>query len=128
LLSYAQGRIAEIEGKNNDAAEYYQNTISDGYNTAGIHYRLATTLKTLERYDEALKEYRKVLELDPNFSKSEDVKWMISKLSIPTDEELSTTNTEVTTTTTNTTTTTTNTGNTGTTSGGDKPSLDELDF
>lgn len=131
LLSYAQGRIAEIEGRQNEAVDYYKNTITSGYSTAGIHYRLANTLKALERYDEALKEYRKVLELDPNFSKAEDVKWMISKLSIPTDDELSMpANVTV-------DTSSASTGNSGTAANGtetkpgtgeNKPSLDELDF
>ncbi len=88
LISYADGRILELEGKFNDAISYYNQSIQGGYNTAAVHYRIANSLKSLEKYDEALKEYHKVLSIDPAFRKADDVKWIISKLTMPTDEDL----------------------------------------
>jgi len=134
-LLYAQGRLFELEGKFDDAIRHYHGAIGGGYNTATVHYRIANSLKSLEKYDEALREYQQVLSMDPAFKKADDVKWMISKLSMPTDEELGTGNSGGTTTTTTTTTATSSTGSSGTSSTGgsstgttSKPTLDDLDF
>jgi len=136
MLLYAEGRIFEIEGRFDSAIYSYNRAIGEGYNTAAIHYRIANSLKSLEKYDEALKEYQKVLVMDPGFKKAEDVKWMISKLSMPTDEELAAQ------TTTTATTGTAQTGTASSSSGGKtgqgtgstgtsstpRPTLDDLDF
>lgn len=129
-LLYAQGRLYELEGKFDEAVRNYHGAIGGGYNTANVHYRIANSLKSLEKYDEALREYQQVLSMDPSFKKADDVKWMISKLSMPTDEELGTTGSTAATTSTTTAATSTTGSSTGGASTGTttKPTLDDLDF
>jgi tetratricopeptide (TPR) repeat protein len=126
LISYAEGRILELEGNFNEAIAYYNQAINTGYNTAAVHYRIANSLKSLEKYDEALREYHKVLALDPAFKKADDVKWIISKLTMPTDEELGGPVAD-------SSGTASSSGTSGTSSAtstgtGTRPTLDDLDF
>jgi len=125
LISYAEGRILEMEGKFNDAIAFYNQSINNGYNTAAVHYRIANSLKSLEKYDEALREYHKVLSIDPAFKKADDVKWIISKLTMPTDDELNSGPVA------DVGAPAAGTNGTGTSTGGPastRPTLDDLDF
>ncbi len=128
LIYYAEGRILELEGKFNEAISYYNQAANSGYNTAAVHYRIANSLKSLERYDEALKEYHKVLSIDSSFKKADDVKWIISKLTMPTDEDLVSTDSGGSSSQYSASSSSSSSSSSTTSSPGVRPTLDDLDF
>jgi len=44
----------------------YLNLTNPGYEEANMHYNLGNTYAKRERYDDAIKEYKKSIELEPN--------------------------------------------------------------
>lgn len=55
-------------GQLQKAIELYETIITQNDIYPNIHHNLGNTYKQLARYKEAEKEYKKALEIDPNFS------------------------------------------------------------
>ena len=54
--------------KYEEAVENYNHAIKYNQDNFEAYYNLANLLKTLKNYDEANKNYKKVIELNPNYS------------------------------------------------------------
>ena len=66
VVAYNCGICADKIKKPAEAEKYFDSAIQKNFNLANAYIGKASALKEMQRYDEALKQYDKILAIDPN--------------------------------------------------------------
>lgn len=85
VAHYFSGATSKRQGKIEDAIRTYERAIALDPGDATFHGNMAAALMDLKQYDKGMAEYRKAMELDPNFFERNSENGITARMGSPED-------------------------------------------